>query len=78
MLIDDLTSWHVTWADLQPYFGGVDDVRKSHGGSNDLEDEMMHDEHDENGVNGDYDSHGDHFHQLRSNPTSRSSLFAKN
>ena len=75
---DSLTSWHVAWVDLLPCFGGEDDGKKSHDDSNDLKDETKHDEHDEDGVNGDYDSHGDHFHQRRSNPTLRSSLFMKN
>ena len=66
---DSLTSWHVAWADLLPCFGGEDDGKKSRDDSNDLKDETKHDEHDEGGVNGDYDLHGDHFHQRRSNPT---------
>ena len=66
---DSLTSWHVAWVDLLPYFGGEDDGKKSHDDSNDLKDETKHDEHGEDGVNGDYGSHGDHFHQRRSNPT---------
>ena len=73
-----LTSLHVASADSMSYFCGEDDARLNHDDSNDLKGEMDDENGEKNDENGDCDLRGDHFHQLRSNPTLRSSLFEQN